>query len=144
LTQPIQQNVELKLRTLRTLWLALFGSVGFYFVLTFFIGPSENVESNPTLSLILIVVGLSTTLISFVIKSKLIGRAIELQRIQMVQQAYMLTWAVTEVAGLLGFLDFLATGHRHYYILFIIAAIGFLLNAPRRDHLINAWPKTAI
>lgn len=96
------------------------------------------------MSLILIVIGLSTTVFSFVIKSKLIARAIELQRIQMVQQAYMVTWAMTEVAGLLGFFDFIATGHRHYYILFIIAAIGFLVNAPRRDHLINAWPRTPI
>lgn len=144
MSQPTQHNVELKLRTLRTLWLALFASVGFYFALTFFIGRSEDLETNPTLSLILIVIGLSTTVFSFVIKSKLIARAIELQRIQMVQQAYMVTWAMTEVAGLLGFFDFIATGHRHYYILFIIAAIGFLVNAPRRDHLINAWPRTPI
>ena len=109
------------------LWLALFASVGLYFALTFFVGPSEDVEPNPTLSLILIVAGLSTTLISFVIKSKLIARAIEQQQIQLVQQAYIVAWAVTEVAGLLGFLDFLATGHRHYYILFIISAFGLLL-----------------
>ena len=132
------------MRTLRVLWLALFTSVGLYFAMTFFVGPSEDVEPNPILSLILIIFGLSTTLISFVIKSKLITRAIEQQQIQLVQQAYIAVWAVTEVAGLLGLLDFFVTGHSHYYILFIIAALGFLLNAPRRDHLINAWPKTPI
>ena len=144
MTQTIEQNVELKLRTLRVLWLALFSSIGLYFAMTFFVGPSENTEPNPTLSLILLVVGLSTTLISFVIKSKLIARAIEQQQIQLVQQAYIVVWAVTEVAGMLGLLDHFVTGHTHYYILFIISACGFLLNAPRRDHLINAWPKTAI
>lgn len=144
MSQPIEQKVELKLRTLRTLWLALFSTIGFYFMLTFFMGPSENVEPNPTLSLILIVVGLATTLLSLVVKSKLIGRAIAQQQIYLVQQAYIVVWAITEVAALLGFLDFMATGHRHYYILFIISACGFLLNAPRRDHLINAWPKTPI
>jgi hypothetical protein len=144
MSQSIQQNVELRLRTLRMLWLALFGTIGLYFALTFFMGPSEDVEPNPMLSLILIVFGLSTTLISFLIKSKLIARAIEQQQIQLVQQAYILTWALTEVAALLGMLDFFATRHPHYYILFIISAIGFLLNAPRRDHLINAWPKTPI
>lgn len=132
------------MRTLRVLWLALFTSVGLYFAMTFFVGPSEDVEPNPILSLILIIFGLSTTVISFVIKSKLITRAIEQQQIQLVQQAYIAVWAVTEVAGLLGLLDFFVTGHSHYYILFIIAALGFLLNAPRRDHLINAWPKTPI
>jgi hypothetical protein len=144
LTQPIQQNVELKLRTLRVLWLALFSSIGLYFMLTLFLGGADAREPNPTLSLILIVVGLSTTVISFVIKSKLIARAIEQQQIQLVQQAYIVVWAVTEVAALLGFLDYVVTGHRHYYILFIIAACGFLLNAPRREHLINAWPKTPV
>ena len=144
MAQSIQQNVELKLRTLRVLWLALFASIGLYYAMTFFVGPSENVEQNPMLSLILIVVGLSTTAMSFLVKSKLIARAIEQQQIQMVQQAYIVAWAITEVAGLLGFLDFLMTGHPHYYILFIISAAGFLLNAPRRDHLINAWPKTPI
>ena len=136
--------MELKLRTLRVLWLALFASTGLYFMLTFFLGRSEAREPNPILSLILIVIGLFTTLFSFVIKSKLIARAIEQQQIQLVQQAYIVTWAVTEVAGLLGFFDFVVTGHGHYYILFIIAACGFVLNAPRRDHLINAWPKTPV
>ena len=144
MAQPIQHNVELKLRTLRVLWLALFASTGLYFALTFFVGRPENVEQNPMLSLILIVVGLSTTLISFIIKSKLIARGIEQQQIQMVQQAYIVAWAMTELPGLLGFLDFFVTGHPHYYILFIISAGGFLLHAPRRDHLINAWPKTPI
>ena len=88
----------------------------------------EDREPNPTLSLILIVIGVSATLISFVIKSKLITLAIEQQRIQLVQQAYIVAWAMTEVAALLGMLDFFATGHRHYYILFIIAALGMLLH----------------
>ena len=126
------------------LWLALFASIGLYYAFTFFVGPPETVVPNPTMSLILIVIGLSTTLISFLVKSKLITRAIERQQIQLVQQAYLVAWAITELAGLLGFLDFLATGHRHYYILFIISVCGFLLNAPRREHLINAWPKTPI
>ena len=144
MTSSVQETVELRLRTIRTLWFALFASVGLYFLVTFFLGPSEDIEPNPTLSLILIVIGVSTTLISFVIKSKLISVAIEQQRVQLVQQAYLVAWAITEVAALLGLLDFLATGHRHYYILFIIAACGMLLHAPRREHVVNAWPKTQI
>ena len=129
---------------MRMLWFALFASVGLYLMLTFFVGPSEDIEHNPTLSLVLIVAGLSTTLISFVIKSKLISLAIEQQRVELVQQAYIVAWVLTEGAALLGMLDFFATGHRHYYILFIIAAVGMLLHAPRREHVVNAWPKTKI
>ena len=144
MANSVQETVELRLRTMRTLWFALFASVGIYFLFTIYVGRSENVEPNPTLSLILIVIGVSTTLISFVIKSKLINLAIEQQRVQLVQQAYLVAWAITEVAALLGMLDFFATGHQHYYILFIIAAVGMLLQTPRREHVVNAWPKTKI
>lgn len=144
MADSIQETVELRLRTMRTLWFALFASVGLYFLFTIYVGRSENIEPNPTLSLILIVIGVSTTLISFVIKSKLINLAIEQQRVQLVQQAYIVAWAITEVAALLGMLDFFATGHRHYYILFIIAACGMLGQAPRREHVVNAWPKTQL
>jgi tellurite resistance protein TehA-like permease len=144
LADSVQETVELRLRTMRTLWFALFASVGLYYAFTFIAGRSEDREPNPTLSLILIVIGVSTTLIAFVIKSKLINLAIEQQRVQLVQQAYIVAWAMTEVAALLGLLDFFATGHRHYYILFIIAAVGMVLQTPRREHVVNAWPKTKI
>jgi hypothetical protein len=144
LADSIQETVELRLRTIRTLWFALFASIGLYYAFTFIAGRSEDREPSPTLSLILIVIGVSTTLIAFVVKSKLINFAIEQQRVQLVQQAYIVAWAMTEVAALLGLLDFFATGHRHYYILFIIAAVGMLLQTPRREHVVNAWPKTKI
>ena len=139
-----QESFELKLRTLRTLWIALFSSIGFYYALTIFVGLREETDSNPMVSLVLAVVALSTILASFLLKSKLLTRAAEQQQVQLVQQAYILAWALTEAAAIFGLLDFFVTGHRHYYILFIIAVIGFLVNAPRRDHLINAWPKTPI
>ena len=141
-TQPLnekspQEHFELRMRTLRILWFSMLMSVVIYYVITLFVGPSE-VESNDMLSLILAAVALMTVLVSFFVKSKLITRAVEQQRVQLVQQAYIVAWAVTEVAALLGLLDFFATGHRHYYILFIIAAIGQLLHFPRREHVTNA------
>lgn len=139
-----QENVELRIRTMCTLWLGLFMSIGLYYALTIFVGRSEDAEPNDVLSLVLIVVGLSTTLMAFLIKSKLLTRAIDQQQVQLVQQAYIVAWAVTEVAALLGMLDFFATGHRHYYVLFFIAAVGMLLHFPRREHLVNASIKTPI
>lgn len=144
MANSIQETVELRLRTMRMLWFALFATVGVYFLFTLYVGRSEDREPNPTLSLILIVIGVSTTLLSFVIKSKLINLGIERQRVQLVQQAYLVAWAMTELAALLGMLDFFATGHQHYYILFIITAVGMLLQTPRREHVINAWPKTQL
>ena len=123
---------------MRTLWIGMLLSVGGYYVLTFIAGRSENITPNTTLSLILIGVGLSTTLLSFVIKNKLVARAVEQRQAQLVQQGYILTWAVTEVAALLGLLDFFLAGHPYYYILFIIAACGLLLHFPRREDVIDA------
>jgi len=138
------QHIELRIRTMRILWIGMVLSICAYFMFTFFKGRSEGIEPNPSLSLMLVSVGLITTLISFPIKNKLLTRAVEQQQAQLVQQGYIVTWAVTEVAALLGLLDFFLTGHRHYYILFIIAACGQLLHYPRREHVMNASFKGSI
>ena len=148
-TQPLnpnnpQENVELRIRTMRVLWLGMLLSVGGYYVFTIFAGRPEGAEPNDRLSLILLVVGVSTTLISFLIKSRLLTRAIEQQQVPLVQQAYIVAWALTEVPALLGLLDFFVTGHRHFYVLFLIAALGQLLHFPRREHVVNAWAKSPI
>jgi NADH:ubiquinone oxidoreductase subunit 2 (subunit N) len=139
-----QQNIELRLRTLRVIWLALFMSIGMYFVLTFFLRPAEDIEPNPMLSLILIGIGLAVTIIAFPVKNRFVTRAVEQQRVQLVQQGYIVAWALSEVPALLGLLDFVATRHPHYYILFLIAVLGQLIHFPRTDHLINATSKKPI
>lgn len=119
-------------------------SIVLYYGLTFVLGPREGTASNDMLSLVLLVAGIATVLISFPIKSRLITYAIQQQRVQLVQQAYIVALALAEVPALLGLLDFLATGHRHFYVLFLIAALGQVLHFPRREHVVNASSKTPI
>jgi len=138
------QTVEVRIRSILILWLAMLLSVGFYYFFTFIKGRSENLIANPSLSLVLLGAGVLMTLISFVIKAKLLTKAIEQQNLGMVQQAYIVTFAITEVAALLGLLDFFATSDRYYYGLFIIAAIGMLLHFPRREHVVNAAFKSSV
>lgn len=133
-----QEKIEVRMRTLRTLWIALFISVLMYFGWTIFLGRREGVTPNNTLSLALIVVACTMTLVSFLIKNRLLARAVEQQRVPMVQQAYVVTWAINEVSALLGLLDFFVTGNRYYYVLFLIAAVGLLLHHPRRENVENA------
>ena len=147
--QPANQNdpqskIELRIRTMRMLWIALFISIALYYALTFFWKPNPNATPNGMLFLILVVVALSMTLISFVIKNKLISRAVELQQPQLVQQAYIVALALTEVAALLGLLYFFMTGDPYYPVLFLIGACGQLLHFPRREHVMNAWPRSPI
>ena len=139
-----QQNIELRLRTMRTLWVAMFVSIALYYGLTFFVTPPENTNPNSMLFLILVIVALSMTLISFLVKNKLLNQAIEQQRVQLVQQAYIVALALTEVAALLGLLYFFMTGDRYYPILFVIGACGQLLHFPRREHVINASPAISL
>ena len=141
-TQPDQSNqqekIELRIRTMRTLWLALVLSVVMYFVFTIFVGRNENATPNNTLSLTLLIVALSTVLISFLLKSKLINRAIEQHQVPMIQQAYVVTWAIAEVGALLGLLDFFVTGNPYFYVPMLIAGAGQVLHYPRREHVENA------
>jgi len=136
--QTDNQNVELRIRSMRTIWMALILSIGSYFVLTMFAQRSATVEPNSMLSVILLIVAVSTTLISFLIKSKLLTSAIDRGQVQQVQQAYVVAWAVTEVGALLGVLDYFITTDRYYYVLFLIAACGQLLHFPCSEHVINA------
>ena len=133
-----QTNIELRIRTMRTLWFCLLLSVGSYYVFTLISGRRESLEPNPTISLTLICLAVLMVLAAFLIKSKLLSKAVEEQNTGMVQQAYVMTWAITEVAALLGLLDFFLTNDRYYYVLLIIAAVGLLLHFPRREHVVNA------
>ena len=129
---------------MRILWFAMLMSVAVYYAVTFFVTRSEDLAEKPGLSLALLGAGVATTLISFLIKSKLLAKAVEQRNVAMVQQAYIVTWAITEVAALLGLLDYFSTSHRHYFLLFLIAACGMLFHFPRREPVVNAAFKSSI
>jgi uncharacterized membrane protein YiaA len=134
----MQENIELRIRTIRILWLSLFLSVVIYYALTLFVKRPENIETNEILFPVLVAIALPTILISVLVKHKIITRAIDLQRVQLVQQGYIVALALAEVPALLGLLTYFATGNRYYPILFIIAVFGQLLHFPRREHVVNA------
>ena len=125
----MQENIELRIRTIRILWLALFISVGFYYALTFFIARAEN-ELNAVLFLVLLAVSVTTVLASFIIKNNFLTRAARQQQVQLVQQGYIVTFALNELPALLGLLDYFANGDQYHYVFFIIAALGMLIHFP--------------
>jgi hypothetical protein len=139
-----QTEIELRIRTLRTLWFALLGSIGIYYGFTLVVERREGLEPNPSLSLSLICVAMLMVLVAFVIKTKWLSRALEQKSTGMVQQAYVVTWAITEIAALLGLMDFFLTNDRYYFVLLIIAALGVLLHFPRREHVVNAAFKSSV
>lgn len=133
-----QQDLDLRVRTMRTLWLALMASVGMYLLFTLIVGRPANLQSNSTLSLALLGVTVLITLLSFFVRKWLVSKAVARRQVPMVQQAYIATWALAEIGGLLGMLDFFATSDRYYYVFFLIAVGAQLLHFPRREDVVNA------
>ena len=142
--KPPQEDIEARIRTIRTLWIAMVLSVINFFVFLFIVGRPENVTPNNTLSITLLAIALLTTLISFPIKNRLLARGVEQQQVLLVQQGYVVAWALTEVAALLGVLDFFQTSNPYFYVLFVIAVCGMLLHFPRREHVLNAAFKRSL
>ena len=141
-TDP-QNNVELTLRKLRILWLGGLASLAGFFLLTLLSQRPDNLEPNDTLFLVFVAIALTTTLASFVIKKIFFKQAEEKQQLELVQQGFIVAAALTEVAALLGVVDYFVTGDRYYWVLIIIAACGQLLHYPRRDPFLHATFKTS-
>ena len=144
-TQPSnqQETVELLIRKMRVLWSALVASVAMYYLLTLFAERAEDAQPNDVLFLVLVAIAILTTLASFVIKKKFFAKAEEQQQVQLVQQGFIIAAALTEVAALLGVLDYFVTGDRYYYVLFLFAACGQLLHYPRREPFLHATFKSS-
>jgi hypothetical protein len=129
-------TIDERYRTLLIIWGALCTSLIFY--LGFIYLVPVVAMPNQKLTLLLNTAGLIPVTASFLIKQVLIGKAIERQRADQVHTAYILSWALCEVAGLLGLLDNRATGSSYYYVGFAIAMLGMLLHFPRKQHLVEA------
>ena len=148
--QPLDQNdaqatVAMRLRTLLILWCAIFLSIPMYYVFSLVTAtPVGDVNQNRTLTIILTAAGLLSVVVSHIVKQKYLNQAVAQQNIALVHIGYVVGFAVTEVAALLGLLDHFVTGNRYYYVLFIIAAIGMALHFPRRDHLLAACYKSQL
>jgi len=135
---PNQPNIALRYRTLLTLWFAMFMSLIIYLVLIRFAAFKTNPSPNPRLTLVLIFVGLVPASLSFLLKQTILARSVESQRIESVQIAYVVAWALCEIPALLGLVDHFATGSNYYYLAFAIAGLGILLHCPQKKHLLAA------
>jgi hypothetical protein len=136
--RPIDPNpaIEARHRTILILWFAMVMSVSMLLVLTRFIPGSENGDAK--LSLILNSAGIVPLGLSFLLKQRILEQAVTQQRLDSVQVAYVLAFALCEMAALLGFLDHFLVGSRYYYIGFLFGGLGLLLHFPRKQHLLDA------
>jgi hypothetical protein len=136
-TEP---GVELRHRNILIIWAAILMLIPMYLVLIWinFVPPDPE---RSTLSFMLIGVSLIPVAISFLAKQKLLAKAAELQKLELVQQAYVVAFALCEAALLLGLVTYFVTGSPYYVAAFAIGALGLLMHFPRKQHLLDATYK---
>jgi len=130
-TDPNQTNLDVRYRTLLILWFALAMSVLMY--LLFVQMTTVEINPNQKLSLALNTLGLVPVALSFLIKQKLLDRSVGEQRLDLVQVAYVISFAFCEVPALLGLVDHFMTGSKYYSVGFGVAGLGMLLHFQSRD-----------
>ncbi|MBC8032162.1 MAG: hypothetical protein H7Z16_18915 [Pyrinomonadaceae bacterium] len=135
-------NLDKRYQTLVVLWLALFLSIGGYFLFSVFLAPeTANEPLNPPSRLLSVgLAALSVFLVgaSFAVKRRLLERSAEQQDVLLVQKAMVIACAMCEVSALLGVLERFVIGNREYYLLFLVAATGIAFHFPRRSQLESA------
>ena len=133
---PGPVGIEDRHRTLFILWFAMCISLIMYLVFIYVdpVAPAPN----PKLTLLLNTVGVIPVAASFLIKQILLAKAVNAQQVQQVHSAYIVSFALCEVSGLLALMDYRLTGSKYYYVGFAIGEIGLLLHFPRRQHLVDA------
>lgn len=133
---PNQPNIEVRHRTILILWFAIVMSVLMFLVLVQFTPTSGTGDLK--LSLILNSAGIVPLGMSFLLKQRILEQAVTKQRLDLVQVAYVLAFALCEMAALLGLVDHFLSGSRYYCIGFVFAGLGLMLHFPRKQHLLDA------
>lgn len=133
---PNQTTIEMRHRTFLILWFAIVMSVLMLLVLAWFTPTRETGDLK--LSLILNCAGIVPLGISFLLKQRILEQSVTKQRLDLVQVAYVLAFALCEMAALLGLMDHFINGSRYYYVGFVFAVLGLLLHFPRQQHLLDA------
>lgn len=132
-----EPGVELRHRNILIMWAAILMLVPMYLVLIWM----NSVPPDPDKStLMLVLTGLSIVpvAVSFLAKQKLLAKAAELQKLELVQQAYVVAFALCEAALLLGLVTYFVTGSPYYVAAIAIGALGLLTHFPRKQHLLDA------
>ena len=132
-----EPGVELRHRNILIMWAAILMLVPMYLVLIWMNSVPPDPEKS-TLSFMLIGLSLVPVAVSFLAKQKLLAKAAELQRLELVQQAYVVAFALCEAALLLGLVTYFVTGSPYYVAAIAIGALGLLTHFPRKQHLLDA------
>lgn len=137
-----QTEVERRQRTMTVIWAAFLLSVLLYAPLTLVIRPpsalSREAGDNLTLLGVLVVMGASMVVLSFVMRRSMLAQAVAKRRPDLVQAAMIVALAFCETSVLFGLVALLATSNAYAFLPFLFGVAGMLLHRPRREHLYDA------
>ncbi|HEY0078453.1 MAG TPA: hypothetical protein VGB73_07380 [Pyrinomonadaceae bacterium] len=138
--RPAGENSDSRYRNLMLIWIAQLMSFAFLSLLPMLVGkPIDAADADDTLRQIFFAIGVTTLILSFVLKRRMLSRAIERQDARQVQAGYILAFALCEMTGLSGVLIHLTKGATSiYHLLLALGWFGLLLHWPRRSHLTDA------
>ncbi|HWS54152.1 MAG TPA: hypothetical protein VN228_08500 [Pyrinomonadaceae bacterium] len=147
------ESHEKRLRVLRILWAAFLVNVVLLALVAYvaapeadagaaFAGGGEAPGGLPTPLVILFALGLLALALSFLLKGRVMRRAHEGRRPDLVQTAVIVGLACCEATALFGFVALFVSGHSYSFLLFAAGAAGQLLHFPRREEVLLGPYKT--
>lgn len=131
-----QPDVATRYRVIMILWFAIIMSLMMLLVLVFV--ATVNPNGNRRLALILETVTVVPFGISFLVKQRILAKAITEQKVDFVQPGYVAAFALCEMAALLGVVDHFTTNSPYFYVGFLLAGLGLLLHFPQKKYLLQA------
>jgi len=144
--QNEKSNVEGQYQTLAIIWFSLLVSQFMFLVVLFFAKreiynfdfSKSPLGENPMIIVVFAVLGLSTFLISFVLRKKFLDQATGEQKPALVQTALVVGCALCEATTLFGLVLAFAFDYQFFFLWFALGILGIILHFPKRDNLIAA------
>jgi hypothetical protein len=128
-----EAKVAARYQVFLLIWISMLTSLFVFLVVTLVIPSSA--PFNREMSFLLLGASLFVVIVSMFLKNHFLKRAMAKQELQSLMNAYVVGFALCDVAALLGVLDHMSNNSPYFYFAFIIAAIGFLLHFPKKDHV---------
>jgi hypothetical protein len=142
----MSQNIEQSYKTLVIIWFALLVSQILFLVVIFFAKPEVYkfdfskplLGQNPALIIPFAVLAITNFALSFIMKKRSYGQAVEKQEIAYVQTGLILACAFCEAISLLGMVLAFAFSYQYFFAWFALGILGIILHFPRRDDVVSA------
>lgn len=136
-------SAEQTYRLLMIIWFALFMSQLMFFVVVYFGKPElfafdatkSVLGENPPIILAFALIGISNLIISIFLGKTFITRAIEEQKVTLIQTGMVIGCALSESISLLGICLAFVFSYQYFFLWIAVGIVGMIFHFPRRDNI---------